>query len=103
MSLHVSDPLIARLVRVIMKDGKKHAALRIVDESVRILRRDYGVERPSSFIRDAIENAKPLVEVRKYRVSGRAIQVPAPCSPARSESIALRNLRCVIIFLCVLS
>lgn len=93
MSLYVRDPLFGRLVRIIMKDGKKHSALRIVDSAFNILRQEHGIERPSEFAREAIDNAKPLVETRKYRASGRAIQVPTPCRPERQESLALRHLR----------
>ncbi len=96
MSLHLRDPLIGRLIRIIMKDGKKHAAMKIVDESFAILRKEHGVSNPCKFAKAAIENAKPLVETRKYRASGRAIQVPAPCKPARQESLALRFLRYVL-------
>eukprot|EP00171_Calliarthron_tuberculosum_P017635 IDg17635t1 len=95
MSLYVRDPMIGRLVRIIMQDGKKHSALRIVDDCFAILRQEHGVSSPAEFTRQAIEKAKPLVETRKYRASGRAIQVPAPCKPARQESLALRFLRCV--------
>ncbi len=93
MSLYVRDPLFGRLVRIIMKDGKKHSALRIVDSALNILRREHGVEEPAEYAKEAIANAKPLVETRKYRASGRAIQVPIPCRPGRQESLALRHLR----------
>lgn len=97
MSLYVRDPVIGRLIRIIMRDGKKHCAMRIVDDSFSVLRTQHGIANPFEFTKRAIENAKPLVETRKYRASGRAIHVPVPCKPARQESLALRFLRYVLV------
>lgn len=99
MSLYVRDAVVSRLVRAIMRDGKKHSALRIVDESLAILRKDFSVERPVDFLKRAVENAKPLVELKKMKASGRALQVPSPCQPGRQESLAMRFIR----YVCVLS
>lgn len=93
MSAHTRDPVIARLVNVIMKHGKKHAALKIVDDCLWILRREKNVVDPVTFVKRAIDNAKPLVELRKYKAGGRSIHVPAPCRSHRQEGLALRYIR----------
>lgn len=95
MSLHQFDPVIAKLTRMIMKDGKKHCALRILDDCFTLLRTKHSIQDPASFTRNAVELAKPVVEVRKYVVGGRTIHVPAPCRPNRQESLALRFIRYV--------
>lgn len=93
MSLHQFDPVISKLTRVIMKDGKKHAALRIIDDCFTVLRFQYNIVDPATFTRNAVDTAKPIVEVRKYTVGGRTLQVPTPCRPHRQQSLALRFIR----------
>lgn len=95
MSLHQQNMLIARLTRIIMKDGKKHCALKIIDDCFSILRKDHNISNPVQFTEVAIDNAKPIVELMKYKVSGRSLQIPIACRPNRQESIALRFLRYV--------
>lgn len=95
MSLHLHNPSISKLARMIMKDGKMHCALRIIDDCFAHLRFMHGIQHPAAFAERAIENAKPIVELKRYRVSGRALQVPAPCKPARQASLATRFVRYV--------
>lgn len=93
MSLYQFDPVLSKLTRIIMMHGKKHAALRIIDDCFVILRDKHGVADPASFTRNCIEMAKPMVELRKYNVGGRTVQVPTPCRPHRQQSLALRFVR----------
>lgn len=93
MSLHQSDKVINKLTKFIMKDGKKHLAMNILDDCFVTLRTKYQIEDPISFTRSAIENAKPVVETRKHFVGGRAVHVPTPCNPHRQQSLALRFIR----------
>lgn len=100
MSAHLRDPVISRLVNIIMKHGKKHSALRIVDDCMWILKRDFGVAVPVEFVKRAIDHAKPLVELRRHKAGGRTLQVPAPCMPRRQEGLALRFIRLVHLASC---
>lgn len=95
MSLHLNDPHIHKLVRMIMQDGKKHAALRIVDTAFKHLRQKHDIADPRIFTLRAMENAKPVVETRKYKAGGRSLQVPIPCREQRQESLATRFIRYV--------
>ncbi|KAI0560868.1 30S ribosomal protein S7 [Gracilaria domingensis] len=76
-----------------MKDGKKHAALRIVDDAFHILRTQQNVGSPVALLHRAVTNAAPVVETRRYKAGGRALQVPMPCGPKRSQSLAMRFIR----------
>lgn len=96
MSAHLRDPLLARLTSVVMRDGKRHSALRIIDEALWVLKRDMNVAEPVEFVRRAVDNAKPLVELRRHKAAGRVIQVPTPCRPRRQEGLALRFIRYVL-------
>ncbi|PXF41996.1 30S ribosomal protein S7 [Gracilariopsis chorda] len=93
MSLHLSDPIVHKLVRMIMKHGKKHAALKIVDDAFHILRSKHNVGSPIALFHRAVANAAPVVETRGYKASGRTVHVPLPCGPKRSQSLAMRFIR----------
>lgn len=95
MSLHGGSATISKLARMIMRDGKLHLSLRIIDDCVQHLRVGHGIQHPAAFMERAIEKAKPVVELRKYKVSGRALQIPASCRPARQTSLAVRFVRYV--------
>lgn len=95
MSLYQGDKVIAKLTNFIMRGGKKSLAMRIIDDSFVTMRAKHGIEDPVAFTRNAVENAKPIVETRKHYVGGRALHVPIPCNPKRQESLALRFIRYV--------
>lgn len=78
---------------MIMKDGKMHCALRIIDDCFIHLRTVHNIDHPAQFALSALENAKPIVELRRHKVSGRSLQVPVPCKPHRQVSLATRFVR----------
>lgn len=88
--------MIAKLTNFVMRGGKKSLAMRIIDDSFVAMRAKHGIEDPVAFTRNAVENAKPIVETRKHYVGGRALHVPIPCTPKRQESLALRFIRYVL-------
>ncbi|BAM83414.1 mitochondrial ribosomal protein S7, precursor [Cyanidioschyzon merolae strain 10D] len=93
MSLYTADSVLSKLVNILMRDGKKSTAQRIVDEAFWILKREYQVPDPASYAKEAIEQAKPVVELTRYRLSGRNLQVPSPLMPHRATALALRAIR----------
>ena len=97
--------LIAHVIRVIMKDGKKTTAEKIVygavDKIKEAVEKDpakftkgegdqAAVAEPIDIISQAIENMKPQVEVRTRRVGGTTYPVPVEINPVRQLSLALR-------------
>lgn len=72
-----------------MKDGKKNIARKIVYNAFEIIRQRTGQE-PLEVFRKAVENVKPILEVRPRRVGGATYQVPIEVRPERSISLALR-------------
>ena len=97
-----NSELVAHMVRVIMKDGKKTVAEKIVygaiDKVAEKMKED-----PSKFVKDekqlenalevvsaAIDNMKPQVEVKTRRVGGTTYPVPVPIAANRQMSLALR-------------
>jgi len=82
--------LVTKFINRLMYEGKKSTAERsfykamdIVEEKVK------GVE-PLQFFETAIENVKPVVEVRSKRVGGATYQVPMEVKPNRRISLAFR-------------
>ncbi|MCU7958838.1 MAG: 30S ribosomal protein S7 [gamma proteobacterium symbiont of Bathyaustriella thionipta] len=83
--------LIAKFINMVMVDGKKSVAERIM----------YGaLEQASSrenrealeLMEEALENVRPMVEVKSRRVGGATYQVPVEVRPSRRNSLAMRWL-----------
>lgn len=81
--------LVARVVRALMKCGKKTTAERIVYGAIEELREKTGKD-PLEVMDTAIANMKPKVEVKSRRVGGTTYPVPVEIRPARQLSLALR-------------
>ena len=82
---------VAKLVNTIMLDGKKGTAQTIVYEAFDIAHNKTGKD-PLEVFNQAMENIKPLLEVKSRRVGGANYQVPQEVTPQRAEALALRWL-----------
>jgi small subunit ribosomal protein S7 len=83
------DEVVARFVNVIMKSGKKSVAERIVYGAFEQMGEKTKNEALEVFGR-ALENVRPLVEVKSRRVGGATYQVPVEVRPARRNALAMR-------------
>lgn len=83
--------LVSKLINVIMKDGKKSTSEKICYGAFEIIREKTGQD-PLKVFKQAIENIKPILEVRPRRVGGATYQVPMEVRPNRRLSLALRWL-----------
>ena len=91
------DPLygnveIAKFMNVIMLSGKKAVAERIVYGAFGIIEKKSGKD-PLEVFGTAINNIKPVVEVRSRRVGGANYQVPVEVRPVRRSALAMRWLK----------
>ncbi len=86
--LHGSTVL-TKFTNAIMLDGKKTVAEKIINQSFSNIQTKTG-EAPMSVFNKAIENVKPLVEVRSRRVGGATYQVPVEVKNNRSQALAIR-------------
>lgn len=91
-----SDPLygnkvIAKFINRVMRDGKKSVAQKEVYRALEIIKKEIN-EDPEKVFTQALENAKPTMEVRPRRVGGAAYQVPMAVRGIRRESLAIRWL-----------
>lgn len=83
--------LVSKLINVIMEDGKKSTSERICYGAFEIIKEKTGAD-PLKVFKQAIENIKPILEVRPRRVGGATYQVPMEVRPNRRLSLALRWL-----------
>jgi small subunit ribosomal protein S7 len=87
------DLVLSRFMNVLMYDGKKSTAERIVYAAMDTLKKRVGVNGdPLRMFHEAMDNVKPAVEVRSRRVGGATYQVPVEVRPDRSTTLALRWL-----------
>jgi small subunit ribosomal protein S7 len=85
------SPVVSQLVSKILLDGKKTVAQHIVYTALEGARAKTGVE-PVATLKKALDNIRPLVEVKSRRVGGATYQVPVEVKPARANTLALRWL-----------
>lgn len=83
--------LITRFINVIMKNGKKSIAERIVYDALESIG-EKSEDDPIKVFKRAIENVKPAVEVKSRRVGGSTYQVPIEVRPSRRTALAFRWL-----------
>ena len=83
------DKLVTQLISKIMQDGKKSLAERIVYGALDTLTQRSGME-PVPALKKAIDNVKPMLEVKSRRVGGATYQVPVEVPQRRSTSLAFR-------------
>ena len=84
--------LIARFVNCVMTGGKKTTAQAVVYDALDLLKKKIPEKEPVDVFTDAINNVKPMVEVRSRRVGGATLQVPHEVKRSRQQSLAIRWL-----------
>lgn len=85
------DRTVAKLVNVIMLNGKKSTAERALYGAMELAAQRAGDE-PVKVLKKALDNIKPLLEVKSRRVGGSTYQVPVEVRPERRVSLAMRWL-----------
>ena len=83
------DQLVAKFVNMLMKNGKKSVAEKILYQAFDNVQRKSGQEGIQIF-KKAIENVRPFVEVKSRRVGGATYQVPVEVRPVRQTTLAMR-------------
>jgi len=86
------EQTVAKFVNVIMRDGKKSIAERILYGALDIIGGRARGEMPLAVFNRALDNARPMVEVKSRRVGGATYQVPHEVRPQRRTALAMRWL-----------
>jgi len=94
---HLPDPrynssLVSHLINVVMLDGKKSTAQRIVYSAFERVSEKLEKGDPIDLLLGALENIRPKLEVKSRRVGGTTYQVPLEISFERQQSLAFRWL-----------
>ncbi len=79
-----------KLVNYLMNRGKKSTALAAFYRAMDIIEKKLSGKEPIEVFKTAIENIKPLIEVRSKRVGGATYQVPISVTPKRQQALAIR-------------
>lgn len=81
--------LVARFIASIMRDGKKSVAEGLLYGAFDIIEQK-SKEEPLKVFEKALENVKPVVEVKSRRVGGSTYQVPTEIRPVRRMALGMR-------------
>jgi len=83
------EVMVAKFIDVLMRKGKKSLAEGIFYDSLEILKAK-SKDDPLKVFKQAMENVRPVVEVKSRRVGGATYQVPVEVRPNRRTSLASR-------------
>jgi small subunit ribosomal protein S7 len=86
-----NSKVVSKFMSAIMQDGKKAIAERICYGAFDVIRDKTGND-PLKIFKTALENVKPVVEVKPRRVGGATYQVPVEIRPQRRMALASRWL-----------
>ncbi len=81
--------LVAKFINSVMRDGKKSLAESILYDAFHIIE-DKTKESPLKLFENAVENVRPLIEVKSRRVGGSTYQVPTEIRPSRRTALGIR-------------
>jgi len=82
--------LVSKFINALMLDGKKSTAQHVFYDAMGIIGQKIADSQPLEVFEKAINNVKPLIEVRSKRVGGASYQVPMQVSSKRQQSLAFR-------------
>jgi len=85
------NPLVTQLINKVLLDGKKSVAERTVYRALEVIS-ERTQNDPAITLKRAVENARPMLEVKSRRVGGASYQVPVEVRPNRGTTLALRWL-----------
>jgi small subunit ribosomal protein S7 len=85
------NPLVTQLINKILLNGKKTVAEHIVYDALEQISQKTAND-PVITLKKAVENVRPLLEVKSRRVGGASYQVPIEVKPQRGTTLAMRWL-----------
>jgi small subunit ribosomal protein S7 len=83
--------LVAKFINCLMHDGKRSTAEGIVYEALGLLA-EKSKESPAKLFEQAVDNVRPVIEVRSRRVGGSTYQVPTEIRSSRRTALGIRWL-----------
>jgi len=88
--LRYNDLVVSQFINKVMFTGKKSVAQRIVYGAFDILSERVKDDEPLKVFKQALDNVKPILEVKSRRVGGSTYQVPMEVRSDRRKSLAMK-------------
>ena len=85
-----NSKLVSKFINCLMSDGKKSVAQRVFYDAMDVISKKLKDAGPLEVFETAVNNVRPLIEVRSRRVGGASYQVPMQVSSKRQQSLAFR-------------
>jgi small subunit ribosomal protein S7 len=85
-----NSKLVSKFINCLMTDGKKSVAQSVFYDAMDIISKKMKDAGAVEVFEAAVNNVKPLLEVRSKRIGGASYQVPMQVSPKRQQSLAFR-------------
>lgn len=82
--------VLTKFINKLMVDGKKSVAEGIVYQALDRIKEKLKTDAPMELFDRALDNVRPVVEVKSRRVGGATYQVPVEVSPTRRSALAMR-------------
>jgi len=85
-----NNRLVSKFINCLMYEGKKSVAQKVFYDAMERIAKKVSKEEPLKVFETAINNVKPMIEVRSKRVGGASYQVPMQVSAKRQQSLSFR-------------
>ena len=85
-----NNVVVSKFVNLMMWEGKRSLSLRIVHDAMGILQSKIDKDPPLDVFLKALDNVKPVIEVKSRRVGGATYQVPVEIREVRREALGMR-------------
>ncbi|MCU0614383.1 MAG: 30S ribosomal protein S7 [Desulfobacterales bacterium] len=84
-----NNKLISKFINCLMRDGKKSTAQSLLYDAFSFIEKK-AKENPVKIFEQAVDNVRPIIEVKSRRVGGSTYQVPTEIRPSRRTALAIR-------------
>jgi len=84
------NKIVTKFINSLMLDGKKNVATKIFYGALNLAEKRSDGKKGIEIFEEAIENIKPVMEVKSRRVGGATYQVPIEVRPVRQQTLAIR-------------
>jgi len=85
--------MVSKFINIILRNGKKSTAERIVYRSLEVASRELKNDDPVNILQQALNNARPLLQLKSRRVGGATYQIPIEVREDKGIGIAMRWIR----------
>jgi small subunit ribosomal protein S7 len=86
------SPLVTQFINNIIRRGKRRLAERLLYDALGVIGERSGGQDALAVFKKAVDNVKPMLEVKSRRIGGANYQVPVEVTPERRTSLAIRWL-----------